>query len=125
MASLDALEAVPQSRRRARAVSSGLEDGVDAGAPAARSRRSRLDDGTGVYRTTPMSVDQARRAGVSLTGESGTGKSTLVRAIAGLWPWGNGEIYIPRKADLFLMPQYPYVPLGNLRRVALYPCYCT
>jgi putative ATP-binding cassette transporter len=45
----------------------------------------------------------------------------LVRAIAGLWPWGQGEIAIPRHAKLFLMPQRPYIPLGSLRRAATYP----
>ena len=28
---------------------------------------------------------------VPVVGETVTGKSTLVRAIAGLWPWGEGE----------------------------------
>jgi putative ATP-binding cassette transporter len=56
-----------------------------------------------------------------MVGESGTGKSTLVRAIAGLWPWGDGEIIIKHGARLFLMPQTPYIPLGTLRRAATYP----
>src|ERR687895_1791386 len=57
---------------------------------------------------------------VLVVGESGTGKSTLVRAIAGLWPWGEGEILI-KFEGLSLMPQQPYVPLGTLRRAATYP----
>src|SRR5207249_3084347 len=57
---------------------------------------------------------------VLVVGESGTGKSTLVRAIAGLWPWGSGEILV-RFEGLFLMPQEPYVPLGTLRRAVAYP----
>jgi putative ATP-binding cassette transporter len=43
-----------------------------------------------------------------------------VRAIAGLWPWGSGEIQI-KFEGLFLMPQKPYVPLGTLRRAVAYP----
>jgi putative ATP-binding cassette transporter len=58
---------------------------------------------------------------VLVAGESGTGKSTLVRAIAGLWPWGEGEIVLKPGAKLFLMPQKPYIPLGTLRRAATYP----
>jgi putative ATP-binding cassette transporter len=57
---------------------------------------------------------------VLVVGESGTGKSTLVRAIAGLWPWGRGEILV-KFEGLFLMPQRPYVPLGTLRRAVTYP----
>ena len=78
-----------------------------------------LEDGTVVINDADVVVKPGER--ILVMGESGTGKSTLVRAIAGLWPWGNGEIFIPRKAKLFLMPQYPYVPLGNLRRVVTYP----
>ena len=55
-----------------------------------------------------------------VVGESGTGKSTLVRAIAGLWPWGAGEILL-KLEGLFFMPQKPYVPLGTLRRAVTYP----
>jgi putative ATP-binding cassette transporter len=45
----------------------------------------------------------------------------LVRAIAGLWPWGEGEITVKPGAKMFMMPQRPYVPLGTLRRAAAYP----
>jgi len=58
---------------------------------------------------------------VLVAGESGTGKSTLVRAIAGLWPWGEGEIALAPDAKMFLMPQKPYIPLGTLRRATSYP----
>ena len=58
---------------------------------------------------------------VLVAGESGTGKSTLVRAIAGLWPWGEGEIALAPDAKMFLMPQKPYIPLGTLRRATTYP----
>ena len=58
---------------------------------------------------------------VLVAGESGTGKSTLVRAIAGLWPWGEGEITLAQGAKMFLMPQKPYIPLGTLRRATTYP----
>ena len=44
-----------------------------------------------------------------------------MRAIAGLWPWGEGEIELKPGAKLFLMPQKPYIPLGTLRRAATYP----
>jgi putative ATP-binding cassette transporter len=78
-----------------------------------------LDDGSVVVNEAVVQIDRGER--VLVEGESGTGKSTLVRAISGLWPWGSGEILIQTGARIFLMPQRPYVPLGTLRRATTYP----
>jgi putative ATP-binding cassette transporter len=58
---------------------------------------------------------------VMLTGESGSGKSILIRALAGLWPWGSGNIRLPRGAMIAFVPQRPYLPLGTLRAALTYP----
>ena len=58
---------------------------------------------------------------VLVKGESGSGRSTLIHAMAGLWPWGSGEILRPDGAYIAFMPQHPYFPLGTLRAALLYP----
>ncbi len=78
-----------------------------------------LDDGTVVVNEADVVIAPGEK--VLVVGESGTGKSTLVRAIAGLWPWGQGEVRVNSGSKLFLMPQRPYVPIGTLRRVTTYP----
>lgn len=58
---------------------------------------------------------------ILLTGASGTGKSTLIRAIAGLWPWGAGKIRLPAGQTIAFLPQKTYVPMGTLRAALVYP----
>ncbi len=58
---------------------------------------------------------------VTVMGESGSGKSTLIRAVAGLWPWGSGRILLPKDTPMAFVPQKPYIPIGPLREVLLYP----
>lgn len=69
------------------------------------------------------SADVQLRPGerVLLAGESGTGKSTMIRAVAGLWPWGRGVIELPEGARTSFLPQRPYVPSGTLRDAIAYP----
>ena len=56
-----------------------------------------------------------------VVGPSGVGKSTLFRAISGLWPFGSGEVKQPEFAKLMLLPQRPYIPIGRLRDALAYP----
>jgi vitamin B12/bleomycin/antimicrobial peptide transport system ATP-binding/permease protein len=114
LVSLDRLERAEREETTGRIVRMEAE----AGALRLRDVSVTLDDGSAVVNEADIEI--ARGEKVLVVGESGTGKSTLVRAIAGLWPWGRGEILVNFEG-LFLMPQRPYVPLGTLRRAVTYP----
>ncbi len=66
-----------------------------------------------------MSIDPG--AGVMIVGASGCGKSSLLRAIAGLWRSGSGRVIRPDAKQMLFLPQRPYMLLGSLRSQLLYP----
>jgi len=79
----------------------------------------RLPDGTPLVAADRFSIQSGERTLV--TGPTGAGKSTLFRAIAGVWPFGTGVITIPSRATLMMLPQRPYFPVGTLKGAILYP----
>ncbi|KVZ00118.1 ABC transporter ATP-binding protein [Burkholderia ubonensis] len=54
-------------------------------------------------------------------GKSGSGKSTFMRALAGLWPFGDGAIDAPVSARMMFVPQTSYLPIGTLKAALTYP----
>ncbi|WJH40824.1 ABC transporter ATP-binding protein/permease [Aliirhizobium terrae] len=58
---------------------------------------------------------------VMINGDPGTDRHLFFQAIAGIWPWGKGEISLPQAERLILMPQEGYLPTATLREVMTYP----
>jgi len=58
---------------------------------------------------------------VLVQGDVGVGKTTLFRALAGLWPWGSGRIETPPYRQMMFVSHRPYVPSGNLKAAMAYP----
>ena len=57
-----------------------------------------------------------------VTGRSGTGKTTLLRSLAQMWPYTSGTVQRPVTGhETMFLSQMPYVPLGDLRTVVSYP----
>jgi len=68
-----------------------------------------------------LSVEVVTGQGLLVMGASGCGKSSLLRAIAGLWDSGSGTIVRPDADKILFLPQRPYMVLGTLRDQILYP----
>ena len=68
-----------------------------------------------------VSTEVPLGTGIIIKGPSGSGKSSLLRAIAGLWRSGKGDITRPELTSLMFLSQKPYMSLGSLRDQLLYP----
>ena len=68
-----------------------------------------------------VSLEVKAGEGVLITGVSGCGKSSILRAIASLWNSGSGKIYRPKLEEILFLPQRPYLIFGSLRDQLLYP----
>lgn len=68
----------------------------------------------------PTSFEVAAGERVLLTGPAGLGKTTLLRVLSGIWPFGSGRVEVPKVRALFFSER-TYFPLGSLRDAVCYP----
>jgi vitamin B12/bleomycin/antimicrobial peptide transport system ATP-binding/permease protein len=73
------------------------------------------------YLLRELSITLQPQQSLVIVGHSGVGKSSLLRAIAGLWNTGSGKIMRPDLSEMLFLPQRPYMVLGTLRDQLLYP----
>jgi len=69
----------------------------------------------------PVTLELKANQPVLLKGESGSGKSTIFRVLAGLWPFASGRLRVPEGAKPLFLPQRPYMPIGSLREALWFP----
>jgi putative ATP-binding cassette transporter len=117
---LTGFEAAVAAARGVEGLSERIETGESEGdALEVTDLVTRLPTGRAIVALPRLTLRPGERRLVR--GPSGTGKTTLLRGLSGLWPWGRGRIGVPKGTRLAVVPQRAYLPLGTLRAALTYP----
>lgn len=68
-----------------------------------------------------LNIEVGKGESLLVAGRSGLGKSSLMRAVCGLWDTGAGRVTRPRSESTLFLPQRPFIMLGTLRENVIYP----
>jgi putative ATP-binding cassette transporter len=115
---LDRLTGLLDVNDEARALPTPLTEERPSGLTV-RDLQVRLPDGRPLLSDLELQVGEGST--LLITGPSGTGKTTLLRSMAGLWPNAEGLIERPADTETLFCSQQPYLPLGSLRAALSYP----
>lgn len=102
-------------------VDTGRIDVVEAGVDELKlyGLQLALPDSSAILEEGDIEIRPGER--IQILGTVASGKTTLFRALAGMWPWGGGTIHLPPRETMIFIPQQPYMPLGTLRAAVCYP----
>jgi vitamin B12/bleomycin/antimicrobial peptide transport system ATP-binding/permease protein len=113
--------AAEKGRRRCRLETPRCRRSWRSPAPALRVDALDIDLPSGAPLLRAVSFTVLASRSLLIVGPSGVGKKTLLRAIAGIWPYGRGRIEMPNTGHEVIMPEKPYLPVGTLRQALTYP----
>jgi putative ATP-binding cassette transporter len=111
-------QSVATARRLAAASGISIERG-DAKTVTFKDLAVKLPSGVPLVNARDVTIALGEH--VLVSGPSGVGKSTLFRALAGVWPFGEGNISLPKDARMMILPQRPYFPIAPLAAAVAYP----
>lgn len=70
-------------------------------------------------REAPVEINIGDR--LMVNGDQGVNRRLFFAAIAGLWPWGRGNITMPPREETLFIAQHGYLPAAPLREILCYP----
>lgn len=66
-------------------------------------------------------IDVAPGDRIHIVDRTRSGRNPLLAALAGLWPWGAGQVRVPADMKMMFLKRRPYFPPGSLRAALAFP----